>query len=791
MADHKPGFFQQIKSYPPTFWVANTMEIFERMAWYGFFAVSSLYITGPVETGGLGFTSEQRGQLQAIVPFILYLLPVMTGALADRYGYKKMFIIAYTGMVVFYYALGQFKTFPTFLAAFLLVALVAAIFKPVVVGTVARVTNEGNSSMGFGIFYMMVNVGGFIGPLVAGVVRGVSWKYVFIACSAWAAVNLIIVLLFYKDPTTEAASEKKRALGKVARDMVEVLGNLRFGITVIVVLIALMLANQEWEWFGWFRCLVIFIPIWLALNFLWDAAMPAGSGNPNHPASAGRFFLLKRMHCSNWRFALFLLIMSGFWTSFNQIFITAPEYIRDFTETKPMVDAGRKLFGGNVDWLAAIEETELMAKFDSLVRRARSVPGMVSGEPTDAEIVQDRIDTLNQLKKLRAKEFELAKPEVAEIDSAIAELKRVKELPPQQMTPVIDAAGEIRARIDRSLKIKHLPEDASLTPQKMEALKELAGRLNVATAKKPLEIVDLVEGARAMLGYKVRIQPQELGDLIAQVPLAVQRVDDAHLDAAVKTINRRLEDQYEPALTSDEESKVRSVLRDLLVIHGTLVPMEAVVEACDKLSTGERKLKPKILALGVRDVAYRPTIWQRVDAGRQVNPEHIVNFDALAIVLLQVVISFIMAKFHRFTTMVVGMVIAAVGIGLSCVAGGTMIGPVGGLLSVVILGIVIFAIGEMMASPTSQEYVGRIAPKDRVAVYMGYYFVAVALGNLFGGILSGQLYGKLARDMQRPDLMWVAFGGVMLLTAVIFLLYNKFALPKERADSLTPDTTVS
>jgi MFS family permease len=160
VTEQKPGFIATVKSYPSAFWVANTMEIFERMAWYGFYAVSSLYITGPVETGGLGFTSEERGQLQAIVPFFLYLFPVLTGALADRYGYKRMFIIAYVGMIISYFALGQFKTFPTFLAAFMMVAVAAAIFKPVVVGTVARVTNEGNSAMAFGIFYMMVNIGG-------------------------------------------------------------------------------------------------------------------------------------------------------------------------------------------------------------------------------------------------------------------------------------------------------------------------------------------------------------------------------------------------------------------------------------------------------------------------------------------------------------------------------------------------------------------------------------------------------------------------------------------------------
>ena len=65
--------------------------------------------------------------------------------------------------------------------------------------------------------------------------------------------------------------------------------------------------------------------------------------------------------------------------------------------------------------------------------------------------------------------------------------------------------------------------------------------------------------------------------------------------------------------------------------------------------------------------------------------------------------------------------------------------------------------------------------------------MAIALGNLFGGILSGELYGLLARDMQRPDLMWLTFGGLMLLTAIVFLLYNKFALPKEAAHSLTDE----
>jgi hypothetical protein len=268
---------------------------------------------------------------------------------------------------------------------------------------------------------------------------------------------------------------------------------------------------------------------------------------------------------------------------------------------------------------------------------------------------------------------------------------------------------------------------------------------------------------------------------------------------AIETINTRMDLDGKNALTKAQTAVAREMMAEAVAASGPMVSTNAVqaiatavtaaVEAEDEngnpIKAEDQKVKPKIIASGIRDLVYRPVIWERVDANRQVNPEHIVNIDALSIICLQVLVSFLMARFHQFTTMIVGMLIAAVGIGLPMFCGGTMVGPIGGLLIVVIVGIVIFAIGEMMASPTSQEYVGRIAPRDKVALYMGYYFVAVALGNLFGGILSGQLYGKLARDAQRPDLMWAAFGGLMIATALIFVIYNKFALPKHQSDTLT------
>ena len=600
MTKQTPGFFAQIKSYPAQFWVANTMEIFERMSWYGWFTVMALYVTGTVETGGLGFTTETRGALQAIVPFFLYMFPVFTGALADRYGYKRTFVVAYMVMVAAYFLLGQFTSLPAFFLAFMFVAVGAALFKPVVVGTVAKVTDESNSATGFGIFYMMVNIGGFVGPIVAGLVRGQGWKWVFVACSFWALINLFIVLAFYKEPAVESTQREGR-FKKVLDNMVEVLGNVRFFITVFVVLFALMFANLRvgpFAFFTWTHC-AFFIPLWLALNFVWDALLPKGSGLPESKGGQKRPALLKRMYCSNWRFALFLLIMSGFWTSFNQIFYTMPEYIRDFVETRPAITLFEDVFG--------------------------------KSDPQD---------------------------------------------------PSAGVASKI----------------ATINPsEREEIVKHLQGAM-----EKGLSTEALRETSVALLQSKVRIQPEELRQLAAATQGDMERLTD-----------------------------------------------------------------------------------QVIIRTRQVNPEFIVNIDAGAIVLFQVLISFLMARFHRFTTMIAGMLIAAVGIGLSAFSGSQGMVGAGGSVWIVALGLFVFAIGEMMASPTSQEYVGRIAPADKKALYMGYYFVAVALGNLFGGILSGELYGLLARDMQRPDLMWLVFGGLMLLTALVFLAYNRFALPRGSAHTLT------
>jgi MFS family permease len=770
------------------------MEIFERMAWYGFFALSSLYITGSTETGALGFTSEERGAIQAMIPFLLYLMPVATGALADRYGFKRMFLISYVGMIVSYYALGQFKSLPTFMLAFFFVAVAAAIFKPVVVGTVARVTTAANSRLGFGIFYMMVNVGGFLGPIVAGLVRGVSWNYMFVASSAWAVINLVICTLLYKEPP-KPPNWRPSTVAQLGQTIYEVLGNLRFFLTVMVVVIAMMVAQFGPWWFQWWPHAAIFIPAWIVLNFVWDTLLPVGSGRPRARGEAVRNWFAQRMHCSDWRFALFLLILSGFWTSFNQIFLTMPEYIRDFSETSSLVRASRTVLGdGAARKLASVEENEFYAEIDDVLRRAMGHGPLVEPdeeEKSEKEIAGDNRKELEDLvKTAHALVISRHLPE-ADRESVRQLAGSLKAVSVKDADAVAGALEQHREplqafeRVERLVAFRTFP---GITPEITAKLGQITAQLNrqgIAPIDDKLEVLDLLDSSRKVLDYKVRFAPVQYAELIAGIEPEPRTPSDEALQDALEALNKRLRDVQQPKFESTGASQVKEKLGSLLARHGVLLSADTLAEAAGELSTEYRKVDPKVLAVGWKRAAFYDPLYEAIDEARQFNPEFIVNINALGIVIFQVLISYLISRFHQFTGMIIGMVVAAVGIGLSAFAGDHGMFGMGGAALVVCAGILTFSFGEMMASPTSQEYVGRIAPDDKKALYMGYYFVAVALGNLFGGILSGQLYGKLARDAQRPDLMWLAFGGIMLLTAVIFLMYNRFALPKTTVHELT------
>jgi dipeptide/tripeptide permease len=246
MSQNNKTFGQTVRSFNKNFWIASFMELMERWAWYGIYTLLGLYLVGSTDMGGLGFDHVQKGSIMGGVVGILYFLPLFFGVIADRIGYKISLIISFIIMIAGYYLLGEVTAFTNVYAAFLLVAVGAAFFKPVASAIIASNTDESTGTLGFGIFYMMVNIGGFIGPAMSSGLRTTyGWKIIFIQAAIVIAINLIVVLFFYKESKVE---KPKDSIGKAIKDSVlgifEALKDVRLGILLLLMIGFWTMFNQ-------------------------------------------------------------------------------------------------------------------------------------------------------------------------------------------------------------------------------------------------------------------------------------------------------------------------------------------------------------------------------------------------------------------------------------------------------------------------------------------------------------------------------------------------------------------
>jgi hypothetical protein len=112
-----------------------------------------------------------------------------------------------------------------------------------------------------------------------------------------------------------------------------------------------------------------------------------------------------------------------------------------------------------------------------------------------------------------------------------------------------------------------------------------------------------------------------------------------------------------------------------------------------------------------------------------------INLDSTAIVFLMLPIAMLTARLRRLVAICVGIFIACGGLLLS---GVTMSGWA------CLTGIFVFAVGEMVASPKMNEYLGVIAPRGEEALYMGYANVPLAVGWTSGAYVAGIIYDRIA-----------------------------------------------
>lgn len=305
---------QEIRTgFERPFWIANLSEIFERLSYYGAFASLALYLQEK-----LNFSTEQTGTLTGIFGGMVWFLAIFGGAAADRLGFRRALSMAYLILAAAYFLIGSIgaswlapvrNAVPLSLfVGFILIlpALGISLVKPCVVGTTARASKESVRSIGYSIYYTMVNIGGAAGPYFASWAHrhlGVEGVYRIAALSVFAM--FFLVLLFFREPR-QPGDAPPPSIATVARNFCVVVGNYR--LVLPVLLVALLLRVAVFIYPG-------LTPPW----WVWAA-------------------LLALVLAGISRFMWFLVLFTGYWVVFWQQYISLPGYIHGYINSNADVE---------------------------------------------------------------------------------------------------------------------------------------------------------------------------------------------------------------------------------------------------------------------------------------------------------------------------------------------------------------------------------------------------------------------------------------------------------------------
>lgn len=240
--------------FPPTFWAANTVELFERAAYYAMASFVVIYLN---EVLGMSptFSTFLNGTL---LWGLIYFLPILSGSLADKYGYRRSLTIAFVLISLGYLTMGTLQKFwPALIGhgaavavdytvpvvlGILLIGIGGSIVKPCIAGTVQK-TSGARATLGFGIFYMIINIGSISGRGVSYFVRrelGIPAIF-FPVASAFALAGLLVVLFAYREPEyvrdgkKDGQTVQKKTLGQALLGIFLVLRDLRFVFFLLVI----------------------------------------------------------------------------------------------------------------------------------------------------------------------------------------------------------------------------------------------------------------------------------------------------------------------------------------------------------------------------------------------------------------------------------------------------------------------------------------------------------------------------------------------------------------------------
>ncbi len=691
--------------FPPVFWLVIVFEFFERGSYYGMMSVLSVYFTD-----ALHFSKESVGIIKSVIQPILYFLPIVAGALADRFGYRRALTLAFALLGVGYLLTSRFTTFTGVFLSLVVMALGAGTFKPIISGTIARTTDKTNSTLGFGVYYWSINLGAFLFPLVlVPYLKGIGWGFVILASAVGTGAMVLPTLLFFREPAAaEGTARRSTSLVQTLADAFEIIYS-----PFVLAFFALRRSGTG-------RVLVLGAAVALTGYGLVSYLKPQGTvlRLASVPVAVGGQTLVVEM-------------------------------ARDQSAERPYA-----LEPGDVPRLV-VHQPERMLVAPAAAPALQELSALGIAVP-DASGLKRILEAGDRKPSVRL----IVRRERGATDVSLSRIGPLEFRADVRATAVDDA---LAARVTEALHAE--PALRGAEPRLVRRALDTASRPRFLV----LFVAILLWTGFAMLALAPRVRDlRGMSGAVAAAALGGGMVLLLALVPGLSLFARILCGVLYLTLLSllliraDEPARFRDHLRFLAMIglysgfwvlyfqmfDSVLWYVKAYVDATpiDNAVNGVLAF----FGLGFR--------W-RFDV------EHVTVINAGTIILLQLIVSRLVEKTRALPTMIFGILLGTLGMAILAISTH---------IWVFLVGIVIFSIGEMTAHPKFISWVGQTAPRDRVATYMGYIFLYGVIGSSIGGVLGANLYVHFVDQLNRPRVLWLIFASIGAATIAGLLLYDRF-----------------
>lgn len=307
--------------FTKTFWTVIIMEFLERGSYYAMMSVLSVYLIISRSEGGLELSITQAGLILGTIPPLVYFLPVLSGAIAEKIGYRNVLFFAFTFMLIGYSICSISSNFVYTYFSLIMLAIGAGFFKPIISGSIAKTTTKETSALGFGIYYWSINLGAFLFPLIlVPILKSYGYSNIFLIGSVSSVLMLVINLILFKEP----------------------------------------LSLKEYN-------------------------------TITKSKSFSSIFVDMSLVLKDWRFILLIVIYSGFWVLYFQMYGTVLWYLKDFINTDSISDLVNnflKYFVSDPNWKFDIEHVtvinagviiSLQLVVSNILKKTKALPTMVAG----------------------------------------------------------------------------------------------------------------------------------------------------------------------------------------------------------------------------------------------------------------------------------------------------------------------------------------------------------------------------------------------------------------------------